>query len=144
MTTVALVLGINILVWVPMLVWIRHRARAGAATLDQELEGEPTRMAATVNFFGRLSAGRGQVRGNGNLALTAEELVFVQWLPRRTLRIPRRDITAVETPRSFLGKSQGVELLCVHWSGEDGNDQAAWRVRELDKWVAAIGVHPRA
>lgn len=143
MSTLALVLAINIAVWIPLLVWIRQRARAAQATLDEALHNQPTRLSAPVRYFGRRSAGRGQIRGNGNLALTAEELVFVQWVPKRTLRIPRPNITAVETPRSFLGKTGGHRLLCVQWTAEQGDDEAAWTVSDLDQWVAAIGVPPR-
>jgi hypothetical protein len=93
-----------------------------------------------VRFFGRASAGRGQIRGNGDLALTADELVFVMWVPRRTLRIPRPAIEAVDTPRGFLGKTSGARLLRVQWRDGDAVDEAAWEVRDVDTWVAALGV----
>ena len=140
MTTVLLVLGINILIWVPLLLWIRHRAAGAREQMEEEIGREPTRMKGRVRFFGRGSAGRGQVRGNGDLALTAEELVFVMWVPRRTLRIRRADISGVDTPRGFLGKTSGARLLRVHWRDGEGVDEAAWEVDDVDAWVAAIGV----
>jgi len=36
-----------------------------------------------VNFFGQKSAGRAQVRGNGSLLLTPDELHFLRWLPKK-------------------------------------------------------------
>ena len=55
-------------------------------------------------------------------------------------RIPRADMTAVETPKSWLGKSVGTTLLCVRWQ----EDAMAWEVRDLDAWLAALSSDPRA
>ena len=49
-------------------------------------------------------------------------------------------MTAVETPKSWLGKSVGTKLLCVRWPG----DAMAWEVRDLDAWLAALSSDPRA
>ena len=72
--------------------------------------------------------------------LTPGELRFRQWLPDRETRIPRADMTAVETPKSWLGKSVGTTLLCVRWQ----EDAMAWEVRDLDAWLAALSSDPRA
>jgi len=55
-------------------------------------------------------------------------------------RIVCADVTAVETPKSWLGKSVGTRLLCVRWPG----DAMAWEVRDLDAWLAALSSDPRA
>ena len=139
MTTVLLVLAINIVIWIPVLLWIRLRAAKASDQMERELARQPTRMKGRVRFFGRASAGTGQMRGNGDLALTAEDLVFVMWVPRRTLRIARPAITGVDTPRGFLGKTSGHRLLRVHWQENGVVDEAAWEVRDVDAWVAALG-----
>lgn len=86
-----------------------------------------------ANFFGQESRGTAQVRGNGTLILTDTELYFEQLVPRREFHIPLSSITAVETPRSHLGKSVGRPLLKVAYRDDEGNpDSIAWYVTNLD------------
>jgi len=93
-----------------------------------------------ANSFGVESAGKAQVRGNGNLALTADELIFAQWIPNRVTRIPRPSILEVTTTRSHLGKTMGRKLLKVAWTNERAEtDSIALWVRDLDGWLAALG-----
>ncbi len=93
-----------------------------------------------ANFFGVESRGHGQVRGNGCLVLTADEVAFVMWLPRRELVIPRERILGTETPRSHLGKTKGVKLLKIRFRDEVGNeDSVAWAIRDLQAWLQALG-----
>jgi hypothetical protein len=93
----------------------------------------------TANSFGVESAGATQIRGNGCLAATEEEVVFVMWLPRRELRIPRDRITAVERVRSHLGKTIGHELLRLRYIDEAGRpDSMAWFVQDLAAWEATL------
>lgn len=94
---------------------------------------------AGANSFGIESAGPWQIRGNGNLALTENELLFAQWVPDRLLRIPRRAIVEVSTTGSHLGKTIGRPLLEVTWTVEDGghNSIALW-VGDLDRWLTAL------
>lgn len=92
-----------------------------------------------ANSFGVQSAGPWQVRGNGNLALTEDELLFAQWVPDRLLRVPRRSIVHVSTTKSHLGKTIGRPLLEVTWATETGDQDAiALWVRDLDRWIAAL------
>jgi hypothetical protein len=92
-----------------------------------------------ANSLGVESAGRWQVRGNGNLALTEDELLFAQWVPKRLLRIPRRSILEVSKTGSHLGKRIGRPLLRVSWTAEDGTEDAiALWVRDPDRWIAAL------
>ncbi len=93
-----------------------------------------------ANSFGVESRGPWQIRGNGCLAASDEEVVFVMWLPRRTLRFPRDRITGVERAWSHLGKTIGRPLLRVRFTGDDGQpDSVAWFVRDLPAWEAALG-----
>ncbi|HKO38243.1 MAG TPA: hypothetical protein VJU14_07745 [Solirubrobacterales bacterium] len=94
-----------------------------------------------ANSFGVESGGPWQVRGNGNLALTGDELLFAQWVPDRLLRIPRRSIVAASTVDSHLGKRIGRPLLRVAWTAADGSEDAVaiW-VRDPDRWLAELNV----
>jgi hypothetical protein len=92
-----------------------------------------------ANSLGVESAGPRQVRGNGNLALTEEELLFAQWVPQRLVRIPRRSIVEVSQAKSHLGKWIGRPLLKITWTREDGEqDSIALWVRDLDRWIATL------
>ena len=92
-----------------------------------------------ANLFGIQSRGMKQIRGNGILLLTASQIYFRMLLPRRELLVPLSSITAVETPKSFLGKTKGRKLLKVDFRNDTGGtDSAAWLVPDPDKWVEAI------
>ena len=128
---IALLLGV-------VLIPVSRRAKRVETGLEQELGGS-IRRSANVNGLGLQSRGRGQVRGNGRLVLTPEELRFRQWVPQRETTIPLAAVTSVGTERTWLGKWVGSKLLCVRWRTPDGGEDAmAWQVRELDGWLTAI------
>ena len=138
---VALVLGILVFVGLALalvLVPVARRAKGQRAELEEEL-GDGVKRRANVRGLGLESRGRGQVRGNGWLVLTDDELRFRQWVPDRETRIPLAAVTMVETKRWWLGKSVGSRLLCVRWRTPDGAEDAmAWEVPDLDGWLAAL------
>lgn len=110
----------------------RRRAKGRFAGLTLLREGD-------ANSFGVESAGRWQVRGNGNLALTEHELLFAQWMPNRLVRIPRDSIVEVTTARSHLGKWIARDLLKVVWTTDLGTqDSIALWVKDLDGWLEAL------
>jgi hypothetical protein len=78
------------------------------------------------------------MRGTGALALTRRELVFLVWVPRRELRIPRDAIESVETGHGVAGKWTAAELLHVRWRSGDSADVAALEVKDLEAWLAAL------
>ena len=92
-----------------------------------------------ANFFGAETEGVTQIRGNGVLILTDEELYFEMWAPKKTLSIPLKSITKVETPRSFLKKSKLFKLLKITFKDDnEGENSAAWFVEGLDNWKSTI------
>jgi branched-subunit amino acid ABC-type transport system permease component len=91
-------------------------ARTGADTL---------RVAPMVQSYGVASAGRGQLRGNGVLILTAQELRFDIWSPQRRLVIPLAAVLRVDTTRRHLGKHSAQPLLRVTWRDAEGLEDAA-------------------
>ena len=138
---VALVAGILVFValaFVVAMIPVRRRAQRLGAALEEEL-GEGIVRRANAQGLGLESRGPTQVRGNGWLALTADELRFRQWVPERDTAIPLAAITDVATPRVWLGKSVGSRLLCVRWRTPDGGEDAmAWAARDLEGWLAEI------
>ena len=138
---VALVLAILLFVGLAgavVLVPLSRRAKRVDTEVEEALGDSLTR-SATVNGLGLQSRGRGQVRGNGRLALTSDELRFSQWVPQRETTIPLAAITSVGTERTWLGKWVGATLLCVRWRTPDGSEDAmAWQLRDLEGWLAAI------
>jgi hypothetical protein len=141
---VALVLAILVgiaVVFAVVLIPVSRRAKRLQAGLEQEL-GDGIERSANARGLGLESRGRGQVRGNGWLVLTAEELRFRQWVPQRDTTIPLAAVTAVGTERWWLGKTVGSRLLCVRWRTPDGGEDAmAWEVRDLDEWLTALQPH---
>ena len=113
---------------------VRRGMTRATARLEAHLADETVLLRSKANFYGVASGGGRQVRGLGILALTADELVFIQMIPDREIRIPRRSITSVDVVRSFLGKTQGRDLLKVAWDA----DEAAWDVTELAEFRAAL------
>jgi hypothetical protein len=91
-----------------------------------------------ANFFGQVSTGGGQIRGNGVLALTSKELIFILAYPRRVTEIPLNTITSVSLARSHLGRTIVSPLLKVEFQGKEGNDAVAWAVPDPHRWIKAI------
>jgi len=118
---------------------VARRARRLKAELEAEL-GDTAERSENVRGLGLESRAPRQVRGNGWLVLTPDELRFRMWVPDRETRIPLAAVTTVETERSWLGKWVGATLLVVRWrTPEGGEDAMAWHVRDLDGWLAALG-----
>jgi len=141
------ILGFIALVFAVVLIPVSRRAKRLRAGLEAEL-GDGVMRIENVRGLGLKSRGRGQVRGNGWLVLTAGELRFRQWLPRRDTSIPLAAVIHVGSERSWLGKWVGSSLLCVRWrTAEGGEDAMAWATPDLEEWLAALrarlGPHAR-
>ena len=138
---VVLVLGILVfvaLLFALIMIPVARRARRLRAEVEAEV-GDSARRTANARGLGLESRGASQVRGNGWLVLTDDELRFRQWVPDRETRIPLTTVTEVETVRWWLGKTVGSRLLCVRWRTPDGAEDAmAWEVRDLDGWLADL------
>jgi hypothetical protein len=95
-------------------------------------------MALNANFFGKKSKGVGQIRGNGALVLTDDQLWFCLAAPTREIAIPINQIQSVETKRSHLGRTIFRPLLAVMFNYQGQNEQIAWYVSDPGKWKSAI------
>jgi len=95
--------------------------------------------ANNANFFGQQSRKSTQVRGNGILILTAEDLYFEMWRPKKILQIPISSVLRIEITKSFLHKSLFRKLLKVEFTNQEGEeDAAAWWVTSLEKWIEEL------
>ena len=86
--------------------------------------------------------GPASMKGNGQLVLTPDELVFVLAVPRRTLRIRRASILEVDVTRRHAGQASGRRWVRVRFTREDGQEDAfAFDPMRggTDPWLAAIG-----
>ena len=116
--------------------WRRRTAEQVRARLG---ESEIVAIDEMANCFGLETKGVFQLRGNGCLGATNDELLFIMWLPRKEISIPRPWITAVERAKSHLGKRIFTPLLRVRFTDELGRtDSVAWFVRDLPAWEAAL------
>jgi hypothetical protein len=102
------------------------------------------RYTRKANFFGRDSSGMKQLRGNGILALTREELQYHMFLPKKAWRIPLGRIQEIEHPRSFKGRSVFRELLVVSYRDENGfPERIGILVEDPRQWAADIMKYKR-
>lgn len=95
-------------------------------------------VSSNANYFGRESLGMKQVRGNGILVLTNNELYYQMLLPREELSIPLDHIIGIEDTVSFLGKSRSMPLLKVVFKTEKGTDSAAWLMKDVNHWKSIL------
>jgi hypothetical protein len=128
---------------VGVIVWFVLRLRRTVAQRRAELEAilagrTPIRRDDSVNCFGLESLGPTQMRGNGLLALAKDELVFLQFMPNRVVRVPLDRISVVDECGSWLGKSVFQSLLRVAWQEGAGQERAAFWVRDTSGWRATI------
>ncbi len=100
----------------------------------EEILGATTR----ANFFGIKSKGGAQVRGNGALVLTRNELYFIRAVPQKEYKIPLSSVRDVSMPRFFNGRSVFAPLLCVNYDAEYGEDSIAWALKDAKKWKDTI------
>ncbi|HEV3472372.1 MAG TPA: hypothetical protein VG408_04095 [Actinomycetota bacterium] len=119
---------------------LRKRRRAIAAEVHARLGEGIVAAEESANFFGVESRGKLQIRGNGFLAASSSQILFIMWLPRRELTILRNRVSAVERTMSHLGKTIGRQLLRVRFTNDAGQqDSVAWFVRDLQAWESALG-----
>lgn len=141
--TVGILLAGGLLVCAVIAVATRGLLRSLVAAAHARLEvlrpGAPAiRVDDRANFFGLASRGAMQLRGNGVLALYADEIVFVQLVVDRVIRIPLDAVVVVREVGGFRGKSIARPLLEVTWGAANAEDAAVWYVADLEGWRQAI------
>ena len=101
---------------------------------EQVILSEPS-----ANYLGLQSRGSFQMRGNGVLALTEDELWFSRFVKREDITIPTKTIQAVRLVDSHLGKRiLGRKLIYVEFQTSEGVDSVAWLVKDPNRWQTAM------
>ena len=127
---VVVAIGLTIMIMV-----FKQKIKRRRAAIDERFAGRTILFRHDgANFFGQKSAGMGKVRGNGIFIVTDREVFFAMFIPAKELTISFTDITSIETPKSFLGKSIFKPLLQINFK----TDAAAWYVKDLEKCKTAI------
>jgi hypothetical protein len=122
-----------------LVVWWLRRKKV-AITRQWEREGAVfLRGPEGANFSGLESQGIGQVRGNGFIALTGEDLRITRAIPAAEWRIPHRQIKQATLEPSFLGKRRGSPVLVITFEADSQVDRLGVYVRDGQAWVEAIG-----
>jgi len=133
-----LVLGIaavQALVWIPIIMWWRRRARAAKARLAAAIEAEPTiRPPEKGVYRGATAPGYPAVNNNGTIALTDRRLIFIT-VTGKIIDIPRAEITGVREAKVFKSSVRGSRshLIVQIPAGE-----IAFYVASNADWINAI------
>ena len=119
--------------------WFYSMVATARAKLDALAAGRiAKRVDDRARFFGVGSKSAAQLRGNGVLALYETELIFVQLMIDRVIRIPIDAIVEVTTAKSFKGKTIFRDLLTITWRLDGGTETVGLFVVDLQGWLAAL------
>jgi hypothetical protein len=91
-----------------------------------------------ANFSGFESQGLAQVRGNGFIALTGEDLRLTRAIPAAEWCIPYQQIKQATLEPSFLGKRRGRPVLVITFERDGQPDRLGVYVRDGQAWVEAM------
>ncbi len=125
-----------LLMQVLTLAWVKRKSRL--AIKSRYAPNEIIMQSLTANFFGQTSKGYPQIRGNGALVLTKDELWFKMALPKKELTISLQSIITVSIKKSHLKKTKMRPVLYVEFDSYSGIDSAAWLVEYPEEWQEAI------
>jgi hypothetical protein len=135
---VLLVLGIaavQALIWIPIIVWWRRRARDAKARLGAAIEAEATiRPPEKGVYRGATAPGYPAVSNNGTIALTDRRLIFIT-LSGKIIDIPRAEITGVREARVFKTSVRGGRS---HLIVQIPTGEIAFYVSSNADWINAI------
>lgn len=92
----------------------------------------------SANFLGKESQGGKQIRGNGALVLTKNEIYFFRALPFKEYSIPLNSVIKVSLPSSFNGKSVLSKLLSIQYKTSSGSETMAWALKNPESWKQTI------
>lgn len=133
-----LVLGIaavQALIWIPIIVWWRRRARAATARLAAAIESETTiRRPEKGIYRGATAPGYPTVNNNGTIALTDRRLIFVT-ITGKIVDIPRAEITGVRQAKVFKTSVQGGRS---HLIVQVPTGEVAFYVASNADWINAV------
>lgn len=123
--TLAVGIGIVVLLFILKVVFFSVRKNL-ESKIQKRFDAKDIIGASTrTNFLGLKSLGGWQIRGNGALVLTKDELIFLRAVPEKEFVIPVKSISEISMPKSFNGKSVLAPLLSVRFNFGDREDEIA-------------------
>jgi hypothetical protein len=135
---VLLVLGIaavQALIWIPIIVWWRRRARDAKARLAEAIEAEATiRAPEKAVYRGATASGYPAVHNSGTIALTDRRLIFIT-MSGKVIDIPRAEITGVRDAKVFKTSVRGGRS---HLIVQIPTGEIAFYVASNADWINAI------
>lgn len=135
---VSLVLGIaavQALIWIPIIVWWRRRARDAKARLAAAIAAEATiRPPEKAVYRGSTAPGYPSVSSNGTIALTDRRLIFIT-LTGKIIDVPRVEITGVREAKVFKSSVRGGRS---HLIVQIPTGEIAFYVSSNADWINAI------
>lgn len=63
-------------------------------------------------------------KGNGNLTLTADAVLFQRWFPAKSIEIPLSSIKEMKIVMSHMGKTHMMPILRINFIAEDGEEKS--------------------
>jgi hypothetical protein len=133
-----IVLGIaavQALIWIPIIVWWRRKARVAQAQLASAIQSEtPIRPPEKGIYRGATAPGYPGVNNNGTIALTKRRLIFIT-LTGKMIDIPVTEMIGVREARVFKTSVRGgrSHLIVKLPSGEVG-----FYVASNADWIDAL------
>ena len=130
------ILVVLVLIWIPILVWLRRRSSAVAVQLAAEMAGETVvRPPEKGSYRGATAPGYPAVKNTGLIALTRRRLVF-RTLTGNLIEVPVESIVGVREATVFKGSVVGGQkhLIVETSAGEIG----FYVFSGIPDWIAAI------
>ena len=130
------ILVVLVLIWIPILVWLRRRSSAVAVQLAAEMAGETVvRPPEKGSYRGATAPGYPAVKNTGLIALTRRRLVF-RTLTGNLIEVPVESIVGVREATVFKGSVVGGQkhLIVETSAGEIG----FYVFSGTPGWIAAI------
>jgi hypothetical protein len=117
--------------------WLRHQKQQVINRWEQEGRVFLNRPVG-INFSGQESRGMAQIRGNGFMALTDQDLRIMRAGPPAEWRISHHQIKEVTLEPAFLGKRRGMRVLVVTFEQAGQRDRLGVYVRAAAAWKEDI------
>ncbi|MEE6169382.1 MULTISPECIES: hypothetical protein [unclassified Mycolicibacterium] len=129
------ILGVQVLIWIPIIFWFRRRSRAAAAQLTTELESEGVVRGPEKGVYrGATAPGYPMVCNNGLIALSGRRLLF-RTLTGKAFEIPVAAIRSVRLAKAFKGAVVGGR---EHLVIQTADGEVGFFVTDNPAWVAAL------
>jgi hypothetical protein len=131
------VLGLQLLILVPIVLWLKKRMRELQASVRAGLEasGERIERGPESAVYRGASERLGRVKGNGVLVLTDRRLVFHKLVGGGVVEVPVGEIRGVREARWFLGAYNGRDHVILKLL--DGVE-VGFNVREHSEWMELL------